>query len=80
MVILLAGSNAPLPLEHAFMPPFARRRGEFRQRVFRQRHGESHRGGYRQSAEGTAVVTRRMVSHVSFRGQSGHFLEASDVR
>jgi mono/diheme cytochrome c family protein len=22
--ILLAGSNAPLPLEHAFMPPFAR--------------------------------------------------------
>jgi mono/diheme cytochrome c family protein len=22
--ILLAGSNAPLPVEHAFMPPFAR--------------------------------------------------------
>jgi hypothetical protein len=22
--ILLAGSNAPLPIEHAFMPPFAR--------------------------------------------------------
>ena len=24
MAILLAGSNAPLPVEHAFMPPFAR--------------------------------------------------------
>ena len=23
MAILLAGSNAPLPVEHAFMPPFA---------------------------------------------------------
>jgi hypothetical protein len=24
MAILLAGSNAPLPVEHVFMPPFAR--------------------------------------------------------
>jgi mono/diheme cytochrome c family protein len=24
MAIMLAGSNAPLPVEHAFMPPFAR--------------------------------------------------------
>ena len=26
--ILLAGSNAPLPVEHAFMPPFARGHGD----------------------------------------------------
>jgi mono/diheme cytochrome c family protein len=26
--ILLAGSNAPLPVEHAFMPPFARGYGD----------------------------------------------------
>jgi mono/diheme cytochrome c family protein len=28
MAILLAGSNAPLPVEHAFMPPFARGHGD----------------------------------------------------
>jgi hypothetical protein len=28
MAILLAGSNAPLPVEHAFMPPFARGRSD----------------------------------------------------
>jgi mono/diheme cytochrome c family protein len=60
--ILLAGSNAPLPVEHAFMPPFARpqrrraRRGcEFCQRLLRQRHGARFRGRHRQGAQGAAV-------------------------
>ena len=41
-----------------------RRRGEFCQRLLRQRFGESHRSRHRQGAQGAAVVTRRTVSHL----------------
>ena len=60
MAILLSGSNIPLPAEHVFMPPFGHGHsddelaavGGFRQRLFRQRHGQGHRRRCRQGAEG----------------------------
>ena len=72
MAILLAGSNAPLPVEHAFMPPFARGHSDdelaavvnFVNGFFGNGTAQGHRGRHRQGAQGAAVVTRRMVSHV----------------
>ena len=62
--ILLAGLETPrCPSSTPSCLPFARGHkddelaavAKFRQRVFRERHGESHGGRYRQGAEGAAL-------------------------